>query len=509
MQAARIILLPLYARYLSPGEFGTLEILNRIGDVFNICLMVNGIRSAALTFYCQAKTRQQQETAVATVTLFLIVVLVAAGLGGLIFARPLARLLGVASPTLLMFGIVAALLDATTVLPLALMQARVESLRFASFSLAMVLVAVSLIIFAVAGLGWGIWGILGGYAFTSAVFGGSLTAWELRRGSLRPDWAMFRDVVRYTWPFVPTGVCMFVLHSADRFFLLRYSGVDDVGVYALGYKLAFVVGMVSVYPLLQVWKARMYAAFELPNAAVIVARVVTWMLAAYLFAGMGLWMFQEEIIAIVGGAGRYAEATQVIGLILLAYYFATAQGLFDSPLYVFRRTGLKPWITLAAALFTVALLAVLVPQWAAKGAACALLGGLCFFALLTLVISQRVFHVRYEFLRLAVMLLTAIGLVLVAQRLGSGPFAVLEKMGLWATWPALLWLTGVVRADEKRQAWDVLGSAYRWLLSPFGRGVTWPGRGPSVPVSSLIRAPAESQASSDAIDVLAKPEGNE
>ena len=471
MYAAGIVLLPLYTRYLRPAEFGTLEILNRIGEMFNICLMVNGIRSAALTFYCQSKTPQQRQAAVVTLNLFLMVILVVAGVLVAVFAPLLGRLIELDRPTLLTFGVVTALLDATTVVPLALMQARVESLRFVCVSLSIFLFRVTLTIIAVTALGWGVWGILAASAVTSALFGGSLTVWELRRGSLRSDLTTLGEVVRYTLPFVPAGLCMFLLHNADRFFLLRRIGVDGMGVYALGYKLAYAVGMVSVYPLLQVWRASMYPAFELPNASVVVGRFVTWMLAAYLFVGLGLCLLQEEVL-LVFGSPRYGKATQVIGLIVLAHFFFTAQNLMDSAFYVFRRTGLKPWLNLAAAIVTTALLAVLVRPFAAEGAAWALVGGLFFYALLTFVVSQRVFHVRYEFSRLACMLLAAIGLVLVGQRLGSDPLGVLGKLTLWVAWPLVLCATGVVTEEERLQARDVACSALSWLKRSFAGRVS-------------------------------------
>src|SRR5271169_5589368 len=44
-------LLPLYTAYLAPADFGILELIQRTGEVILICLMVNGLRLAALTLY--------------------------------------------------------------------------------------------------------------------------------------------------------------------------------------------------------------------------------------------------------------------------------------------------------------------------------------------------------------------------------------------------------------------------------------------------------------------------
>src|SRR5262245_37927005 len=49
-QVASLFLLPLYLHHLSPPEFGVLEILNRVGELFIICLLFNGLRQAVIVF---------------------------------------------------------------------------------------------------------------------------------------------------------------------------------------------------------------------------------------------------------------------------------------------------------------------------------------------------------------------------------------------------------------------------------------------------------------------------
>ena len=57
------MLLPLYTRYLTPGDYGILEILSRTGQFIGIVLMANGISTATFAFYCQAKSVEQRRRA--------------------------------------------------------------------------------------------------------------------------------------------------------------------------------------------------------------------------------------------------------------------------------------------------------------------------------------------------------------------------------------------------------------------------------------------------------------
>ena len=80
LQMASVVLVPVYTRYFTPAQFGVLEILGRIGEVFNLCLLANGVRLAAFTFYCQAKGELERKTTAATVLFAPLVMLLASGL---------------------------------------------------------------------------------------------------------------------------------------------------------------------------------------------------------------------------------------------------------------------------------------------------------------------------------------------------------------------------------------------------------------------------------------------
>ncbi len=459
LQAASIVLLPLYTNYLTPAEYGVMEILNRIGDVLVICLMVNGIRMATLTFYRQAEDPQQRRRIAATVTLFLVLFLIGCELLVLVFAGHLSSFLGVDDPRLLAFGIFAVLLQATTVIPLVLMQARLESGFYVLATVGTFFCRVVLAVLAVAVLGWGIWGVLGATAASSLIFGVVLTVRELSRGSFRPDLAKLREVVRYALPFVPGGLCFFVLHNGDRFFLVKCVSDDELGLYALGYKLAAVVSTLSIVPLYKVWSARMYDAFKAPDAPAVVGRVFSGILGAYLFMGMGLCLFQHEVLAVLGSEA-FAPATAFVRPLVLAYFFMAAADLMDAAFYVCRRTGRKPWIAAASTATMFALYAWLIPQYGAMGAALATLFGFLFHAAMTFAVSQRVFRVQYEPFRLAMMLSLAIVLTLASPLVGSGLAGFIGKSALWAAWPVVLWSWGIITEEEKQRTIDAAGNVF-------------------------------------------------
>jgi O-antigen/teichoic acid export membrane protein len=454
LQAASVILVPLYTRCLSPAEFGVLEIISRMGEVFNILLMANGIRLAAFTFYCQAESETEKEKTAATVLFVQGLFFFGFGLAATALAPLSGRLIGINDPRLLVFGILMIMIEGTTVVPLAMIQARIDSTYYISVMAGMFCTRVSLTILFVAGLKWGVWGVLGASAATSAAFGLVLIWYETGTHVFRPDGKKLREVLRFAIPFVPAGLCGFVLHNCDRFFLMNYGGADEVGQYSLGYRLATAVGSLSIGPLIQVWTAQMYNAFKRADAAVYVGRIGTRILAVYIFGGLGLAIFEDEVVQILAVPGYYG-ATSVMGILVLAYFFWHTANFMDAPLWVFRRSALKPKILLVSSSATVALCFLLIPRWGVSGAAYSVLGGLVIQCIVTWLVARRVYRVHYEFGRLAIMLGLAIALALAALPAGHGALGIAYQTLLWFAWPTLLWTTGFVSPEEKTHLRDI------------------------------------------------------
>jgi O-antigen/teichoic acid export membrane protein len=461
LQAAGFVLLPIYLRCFSPADFGVLEVVGRIAETVGTCLLFGGFRQALMTFYQQADAEPQRRRIVCSALTFyaasaltggaLALALgpaAGAGLGQWLFGEP-----GLADG-LLQLAILGILLEPFSLIPLTLIQARVESATYVLVVLAQFLFRVALSVVLVRYLRWGVAGALTATACTGLVFGLALSARELARGAARPRLADLGGLFRFALPLMPGGLCFFLLHHGDRFFLARCASKAEVGTYALGYKLAMTVSLFSLTPLYMVWSARMYAVARSPEAPAVFGRTFTRIVAAYVLAGLGLGLFADEAVAVLGGA-PYARAAAVIPPVLLGCLCQGAVSLMDAGLYVRHRTGLKLGISLAATAVMLLLYALLIPPYGGMGAALATLGGFAFLALCTWRVTQRVFPVRYEWRRLALLLALAVALWLPARALPAEPWALAVKAGLWLLAPLLIWLAGLMTAQEKGHVRDL------------------------------------------------------
>jgi O-antigen/teichoic acid export membrane protein len=469
VQVAGFVLVPLYTRSLARADYGTLEVLNRTSEVLVLCLMVNGLSQGAFTFYKQAVTDEERRRAVASS--FALVWLLGVIGGGMVMlaAGPLSAWLRVGSPGLLRLAIFALLMEASTVVPMTMTQARVESVLFSAFTLGRLVLKVVLCVLFLSVFHWGVAGILLGSAVSSGLCGAVLSVRELGRSGFRVDPAVLRQMVWFTLPFLPGGLCYFMLNSGDQYVLLRHAGREEVALYALGYKLAMAVGMFSRTPLMMVWTAQMYEVARRDDAPEVFGRVVTRISAVYLLAGLGLCVLAPELVLALAGP-QYAGAAAVVPPVVLAYGFLSAAELMDAGFYVRRRTGVKIWITGATTLVTTGLYFLWIPRYTILGGAYATLAGFAFHTALTWAVSKRVFQVRYEWGRLAALIAVAVAVDLGVRLLPVSLWWVPVKLMAWALYPLALWLTGLVSSEEQGWVRESVGQGLCRARALFSQG---------------------------------------
>jgi O-antigen/teichoic acid export membrane protein len=282
---------------------------------------------------------------------------------------------------------------------------------------------------------------------TSLGFGAVLTVRELRRVSLGIDWHKCLAIVNFGLPFVPTGLLFFCLLNADRFFLLRSLGASEVGVYALGAKLAGCVTLVSTAPLFKVWTASMYIALARPGGSRQGGQMLQYMLVAYCFCGLGLCLFQKEVLSLLS-TSAYSRAALVIAPLVAANGFMFAATFMECAFYVQRRTILKPLTALVGTIATVTLYATMIPTWGLAGAAYATLLGYATMAGITYVTAQRILHIRYNKVALLKLAAITVACYLPSTSLGLGVWQAAAKLGLLAVWIVAIRWTDIVTSQD-------------------------------------------------------------
>ncbi|GHT32761.1 hypothetical protein FACS1894214_4700 [Planctomycetales bacterium] len=484
-QIAPLILFPLYTNYLTPADYGILDVITRVSEVINVTLMIGGIRLAAIVFYRQAESEEERRTIAVTLSLFLWGLVGLAILVCIVFSTYFDCFLKTNNPQLLAFGMTVALMETIIAIPMTLIQARLESIRYVLISWTVMFLRVGLCVLFVAVLHWGIWGIFASSFCTFALFGIILNVRECLIGSFYPDFSKWKDVLKFALPFVPAGLLYFITSNLDRYMLINHGPYPDadsafavIGIWAVAVRLIDISGTFGSGPIKQVWASVIYDVRKQDDAPSAFGHFALRMLFVHIFFVLGTCIFAPEIIRGIC-APAYYSAVVLIPI-------CAAQSIInifiynnEQPLYVEKKTYLKIIIDLAGLLFVFMFLYYLIP-YGIVGVALAVLFKQIAVGIVQYCISQRVFPIRYPFGRTALLLgITAavywisilagnavsLGNVTSEQLsefskreriwfllLNLNYLTFLAKAGLVFIWFVLVWKSGILSKDDKEFA---------------------------------------------------------
>ncbi len=450
-KATGFIMIPIYTRALTRADYGVLELLTRSAEVASIVLAL-GMSSAVLRFYFDHDDPRDRDLLVSSAFVFSVVLALGATAVLSVFAGELSRVLfGTTEHQLLvLLLIVMNLFELTSIVPMAYIRAQERSLHYSMVNVIRLVMGVSLNIYLVVVLRLGILGVL----YSGLVSGGLIAVWltvySLRRTGPRFSLSTLGPMLRYAAPLIPATLCMFVLHSADRFFLQHYVGLDEVGLYALAYRFAMLLPILILQPFGLAFMPMVYAIARRPEAGMVYARTLTYLTVVTTWLALGMSLVTRDVLRVMS-APEYLDAYRPLPMLAFSFVFLGMQGTFEIGIHIQKRTVFRLVNVASAALVALVLCWALIPRYGMMGAAAATFGSFLWLAAVSYMVSQRLYPVRYDFRRIAHLFIVAgalyaLGAIFVQ---GDGVGLVVARVLLGLSFPAWLWATGFARDEEK------------------------------------------------------------
>ena len=451
-KASALVLVPLYAKLLGPAEYGRLELFV-VTHALLIIALILGFSSSLTRFYLLGDDPEAKRAYFHT---SLTVVSVSAALitGALIVAAtPFSRVISgsaeFANYWRLLF--LTGYLDALALIFLSLFRAQEKSFRYSAINLGKLLTALVANVVLVGFLRWGIFGVLVGN-LTGAAMGCGVGLWLARRElGFGIDGARLRELAGFGLPLVLSGVAMFGMNSADRYFLKAYATITELGTYAIAYKVAMILAVV-VNAFVVAWPPAAFRIVNDPDAKVTYAKILTYYLTLTLTLVLAVTAFRTEVVAVLS-TPEYAAATSVVLMLMLSVVLQGVFYIFQINVSLTNKTYLVPPVVFLSVGVNTLLNFLLIPRYGMQGAAVSTVVSFFTLAAVILVVGHRHYPIRYEWKKIALLLASAALVVWlndrVANLLGAWTWSggVLRLAGV-ALFPVLLVATRVFSADE-------------------------------------------------------------
>ncbi|MGH2574769.1 MAG: polysaccharide biosynthesis C-terminal domain-containing protein, partial [Ignavibacteria bacterium] len=204
-----------------------------------------------------------------------------------------------------------------------------------------------------------------------------------------------KNILKYGFPLIGTGIAIWVLSSTDRYFLAHYVDLSSVGIYSVGMKLAAFLGLISGALQLAWGPFAMDIQYQ-DNARQVYSKVFLIFFYVTITGVFLISMFSIDILKVFTQPDYYSAKIVVpflcLSTILSSGYFIVVVGI-----HLTKKLQHTIWITLAAASVNIILNFVLTPVYGVIGAAFSIMTANFIIFLLTLIISQKHYQIPYKY----------------------------------------------------------------------------------------------------------------
>lgn len=394
------LLLPIYTNYLTPEEYGTIELVFVAIAILRVFLGMR-LSHATLRFYFEYETVDDRKKLISSSMIsgifwcfFLLLLL-------LYFSENLSLLFfkDMSYKNLLLLGFVIMFFEVSSEVPIAYLRAKEHSIFYVMTSLLQLLLRIILNIYLIVYLERGITGILLGNLISAIIFWGCLFGFTFWNSGLRLDFSKVIAIWKYSYPLVLASLPALAIKNSDRIFLTWYASLEVVGLYALAIRFGMALRSFILEPFQLNFGSFRFSIMKQDNAKEINSRMLTYFVYIVSFVGLFLTLFSREVIEVMASKS-FMEVYKVVPLIIVTTIINGAVYILQTGILVEKKTYYVSYISIVTALFNVMLLSILVPSIGIYGAALSLLFASLIEMVLTYRISQKIYPVAFEYRRI-------------------------------------------------------------------------------------------------------------
>ncbi|MGI6656368.1 MAG: lipopolysaccharide biosynthesis protein [Desulfobulbus sp.] len=426
-KAIGFLLIPLYTHYISPADYGVLELLDLSVNVIGMFVGM-GLTSAVARFYYEYKDEGERKRVVGTALLTLI----ALAAGMVLICWPFSKLLAgsvlgdSALDYYVQLSLVTFALNAVLEIPLTYIRIRERSVLYSIVALSRLACGLSLNIYFIVVLELGILGILYSGLITSVIFSVFMLVWCIKEVGICFDRHLCTAMIFFGAPLILNSFGMFVINFGDRFLLKQTWSIESVGVYSLGYKIG--MGLISFLigqPFFMIWSVRRYGLVKEEGGMEKYGQIFLLYSLLLLSLCLLLTIFSREMIFLLAPP-EYSRACYIVPLVAFGYFFREISDFFRGAFMIVNRTSLSGAIILVVMVYCVINYAIFIPMYGDIGAAFATISTFIFMAFIHWYYAQKIMPVNYRFDKVVYILLFFMMLGGGAFFIGDGSISVLS-----------------------------------------------------------------------------------
>lgn len=413
------LLLPLYTGYLTPADYGILQICNVLNTVLLIIIQL-GINSSLFKVYFQETSLGKRKVILSSTLIFFSVSSLVILLPIFILRESIAPLVigGEHSVVLLVLVIGAVYFEGLITIGLSILRAQEKPKTYAIFIIVKIVIYALLNILFIAGLKRGYLGSREAIFITMLLCFIAFVPYF--RKNMLPvfNWGYVKELLQIGIPFAIAGLAGWVLNFTDRYMLMyllpEEIAMSQVGIYSLGVKFAMLIKILIVSPFMLSWAAIMFKYQHDANAKKIYSKVLNIYVFIACIIFIIISVYGKDLIKVITTNVDYYSAYSVIPFIAMSYVLYGAYMVFSVGTTLTKKTYYVSITNIVAALLNVLLNYYLISRIGMMGAVISSLASFLVMTTLLFIFSQKVYHIPYKIISIIIfMILSAIFVFLI------------------------------------------------------------------------------------------------
>ncbi len=266
-----------------------------------------------------------------------------------------------------------------------------------------------------------------------------------------------KQMLQFGLPLIPARVATYLIFYSDRYFINYFLTLSDLGIYAVGNKVANLLNLVTG-GFVTAWGPYVLSTFREDGSKETFARVFRLYASLLYVLTMGLSVFSVEIL-LTFTTREFVSAYEFTPLLVYALVLYGIGFYFSVGIDITSKTYHRTWISSVAIVLNPLLNLLLIPPYAIMGAAIATLISYIVYCYLSLMVSERIYPVGYAVGRFTVMLMIgSLGVIAVyaLQEIDLLLVQILWKSAAMLMIATLPLLFNLVTLDEVRDGLTVV-----------------------------------------------------
>lgn len=263
---------------------------------------------------------------------------------------------------------------------------------------------------------------------------------------------LFKSMLSFGLPLVPTSISLWVLNYSNRYFLTRLGTLNDISILAVGTRLAAIVGL-FITSVQIAWPPFAYSLIKDPAIAKrTYSRVLTLFVLVSVTIAVTISIFAREAILLLA-TSKYIDSVKIVSLIMFGTISWGVVGIIGIGFEIPKKSYHYLICTIIGAIVTTMLNFELIPQLGVLGAAIATLAGNLLALIYTYYVAQHYYNVPYEKRKLLIFIIiatvTIMSSIFIDQLFPVWlPISILVKIGVLSLFGLCLLLTKTILISE-------------------------------------------------------------